>query len=1077
MRRKNKLIERKWLPFSRIILYLGMAIIVVLPLIAEENNEFILQTPITGTVIDGSTNEPLPGVTVSVKGTTRGVITDLDGKYSIVASSDETLVFSYVGYIKQEIPIGTSSQIDVSLKTEIVDLSEVIVVGYGTQKKSDLTGAITSVSEEMLKAQPVSSIDQALQGKAAGVIIMQTSGSPAGGVSIMVRGASSIQSSSQPLYVIDGIPISNQTLGGGASFDGGQGGQVSNPLASINPDDITNIEILKDASATAIYGSRGANGVILITTKRGKEGQNNLSFNMYTGFQQIPKKLNVLSSLDYARYRLMQEMNDINRDDYPNYVNQLDWESDFIPFSTLSPDSFPVSTNWQDEMYRTAPMQNYNLSANGGTEKMRYSLSGGYHNKDGILIGSSYERISLNANIDANLTKWFQMGNTLMVSYSKEDMTFNDAYYGGGLVERALQQRPDMPVYDEEGNYAQPPADWLQTVNPIETELEKQNDNVITRLFGNIYAQINFMEGLSLKSVFGSDISNARTTIFEPVNERIGRDKARMSEAIQQNLYWSWENYLTFTRKFADAHDISVMMGLSKSVAGWDQFSASRDDFPTDESRNLALGSTDNMKNGAYAGDVAMDSYFGRFIYSYKDFLTFTHTSRWDGSSKFGVGEKRSYFPSYALAWKISNHSFMQRLEFINFMKLRIGYGKTGNDNIDPTDYLARLSPKEVSFNNTVYAAYQPAGKDNPDLHWETVVSYNAGLDINMFDSRIQFTTDVYLSRSEDMLIQLPLPITSSPFGNPWTNSALMENRGIELSLVSHNLSGNFTWTTTASYSYIQNEVIDLKGTVIPMKISTRDEMLTQTAEGYPVAQFYGYVTDGLFRSQEEIDAHAFQPGDTRVGDIRFKDLNGDGYIDLNDKAYIGNPLPKHIFGLTNDFTWKNFDASIFLQGMAGNEVFNNIRRNMESMKGTTNQFPSVLNAYTPEDVYLETPYGTFLVAEQNTDTDMPRAYNADPNSNSRISDRYVEDASYLRIQTVTLGYTLPKNLTARLKGKQLRIYVSGKNLYTFTKYSGYEPEHGPLQIDGNPNALLSGIDIGNYPIPRSFVFGVNLDF
>lgn len=1069
--------KKKWLPLFRISLYLGVALIITPSLKAEENTIFLLQAPVTGTVIDGNTNEALPGVSVIIKGTTRGVITDLDGKFSIEASPTEVLMFSFIGYIAQEISVGNKTVIDIALIPDIIDLSEVVFIGYGSQKKSDLTGAITSVSEKMLKAQPVSSIDQALQGKAAGVIIMQTSGSPAGGVSIMVRGASSIQASSQPLYVIDGIPISNQTTGGNASYDGGQGGQVSNPLASINPDDITNIEILKDASATAIYGARGANGVILITTKRGKEGQNNLSFNMYTGFQQIPKKLNILSSEGYARYRLMQEMNDINSDEYPNYVNQLDPESDFIPFTTLHPDSFPVSTNWQDEMYQTAPMQNYHLSANGGTEKMKYSLSGGYHSKDGILIGSSYERLSLNANIDANLTKWFQMGNTLMVSYSNEDMSFNDAYYGGGLVERALQQRPDMPVYDEEGNYAQPPDDWLETVNPIETELEKQDDNVVTRLFGNIYAQVNFMEGLSLKSMFGSDISNSRTTIFEPINERIGRQDARMREAIQQNLYWSWENYLTFNRTFAGTHDISAMAGLSKSVAGWDQFSASRDDFPTDESRNLALGSEANMRNGAYAGEVAMDSYFGRFVYSYKDLLTFTHTSRWDGSSKFGFGKKRSYFPSYALAWKISNHGFMKELGFINFMKLRVGYGKTGNDNINPTDYLARLSQTTVSFNNVVYPAYQPSGKDNPDLHWETVLSYNVGLDLNMFDSRIQFTTDVYLSRSEEMLIQLPLPVTSSPFGNPYSNSALMENRGIEFSLVSHNFSGDFSWTTTASYSFNQNEVIDLKETVIPMRISTRDDMLTQTAEGYPVAQFYGYVTDGLFRSEQEIEQHALQPGDTRVGDIRFRDLNGDGYIDLNDKAYIGNPIPKHIYGLTNDFTWKNFDVSIFLQGMAGNEVFNNIRRNMENMKGTTNQFTSVLDAYTPEDVYLETPYGTFLVAEQNTDTDMPRAYNADDNNNSRVSDRYVEDASYLRIQTVTLGYTLPENLIARLKGKRLRIYVSGKNLYTFTKYTGYEPEHGPLQIGGNPNVLLSGIDIGNYPIPRSVVFGVNLDF
>ena len=1068
--------KRKKIPLFRVFFYLGLALIMSPTMQAEENETLMMQTPVTGTVVDGNTNEKLPGVSVLIKGTTRGVITDLEGKFSIEASPENVLVFSFMGYEAKEVSVGTSTVINISLIPDVIDLSEVIFIGYGTQRKSDLTGSVATVSEEILKSQPVSSIDQALQGRAAGVIVQQTSGSPAGGVSVLVRGASSINASSQPLYVVDGVPISNTNTGGIANIEGGQGGQNSNPLASLSSDDIESIEILKDASATAIYGSRGANGVVLITTKRGRQGQNTLSFNAYYGFQQIPRKLDVLNSEDYARYRLIQHMNNINSDDFPDFVNQLDITDDQIPFTTLHPDSFPVNTDWQEEMYQNAPMQNFHLQAGGGTEKMRYSLSGGYYAVDGILVGSSYNRFSLKANTDATLARWFQLGNTMMFSYSTEDMTFNDAYYGGGLVERALQQRPDMAVRDSLGNYAGPSEDLENAPdNPIAAELEKQNDNVVNRLVGNIYGQINFFEGLNFRSVFGTDISNSRTTIFEPSVDRgaIFVEDARMQEAIQQNMYWSWENYMTFNRTIASVHNFTAMAGYSSSSSNWNQFTAFREGFPSNESRNLALGSEANMRNNAYAGDVASTSYYGRFVYSYNDLVIFTHTSRVDATSSFAKGQKKGYFPSFAVAYKLTNHQFMKALPFITFMKLRMGYGETGNSNVTGIPYLAQLQSVLTTFNNVVYPAYEPSGKDNPDIHWETVKTYNVGLDINLLENRLQLTTDFYIKRSEEMLIQLPLSITTSPFGDPWSNSGTMENKGVEINLVSHNLTDNFNWSTSLIYAYNRNEVIDLSGTVIFKRITTQDPMVTQTAEGYPVAQFYGFVTDGIFRSQQEIETHAFQNVLTTVGDIRFKDLNGDGVIDESDKAYIGNPLPMHVFGLTNDFSWKGFDLNIFLQGMVGNKVFNWTRRRMEAMNGTSNQFGTVLDAYNPHDFYLETPYGDFLVAEQNTNTDMPRMTLQDINNNRRISDRFVEDASFLKIQTLTLGYTLPEAIVGRIKAKRLRIYVTGKNLYTFTKYSGYEPEHGPL----NNDPLLTGVDIGNYPIPRSVVFGVNLDF
>ncbi|MBN1952501.1 MAG: TonB-dependent receptor [Bacteroidales bacterium] len=1049
---------------------------------AEGNAENLLQNKITGTVTDEDTSEPLPGVSVVIKGTLQGVITDLDGRFTIDAGSEDVLVFSFIGYATQEITVGNSTTLNVLLSQSAIDMDEVVFVGFGTMKKSDLTGAITSVSEESLKTHPVTSIDQALQGRAAGVTVQQSSGSPAGGVSVLIRGASSINASSQPLYVVDGVIINNSSTGGLASMDGGQGGQNSNPLAILNPDDIASIEILKDASATAIYGTRGSNGVIAITTKLGQSGKSIMEFNASYGFQKLPKKLDVLNSLEYRRFRLLQHINNLNSgdDEYPLYINQLDIEDDQIPFTTLDPDSIDVNTDWQDEVYQVAPMQNYHLLVGGGNDKLNYKISAGFAKRDGILIGSSFERLSLSSRTESQVTDWFQLGTNILYGYTVEDMTFNDAYYGGGMVERALQQRPDMRVRDENGNFVGPDPDMEEAPdNPIAAELEKQNDNVVSRIVGNVNGKITFFKGLDFRSVFGTDISNSRTTLFNPSVDRgaIYIEDARMRESIQQNLSWSWDNFMTFNHQFGN-HGVTAMAGVSWSYVKWDQFSAYRDIFPNNDARNLNLGSTANMVNGAYAGDIARMESFGRAIYNYKDYLTVTSTASVQASSKFAEGSKIGVFPSVALAWKISNHDFMQNIPAINFAKLRLGYGQAGNDNLDVYQYLARLTQVEVTLNNQVYPAFEPDGKDNPFLQWEKVISYNAGFDLHMLKSRIQLNVDFYLRKTQGMLIELNLPATIAPFGSPWANEGGMTNKGFEVNLVSHNISSQeFNWSTTATYSFNRNAVTDLEGTDIPARIRTQDPMVTLTSEGYPVAQFYGFVTDGIFRSDEEIEEHAFQNVRTRVGDIRFKDLNGDGVIDDNDKTYIGNPIPIHVFGLTNTFSFKGFDMTIFLQGMAGNQVFNWTKRSMESMKGTNNQFATVLDAYNPEDVYLETEYGTFLVAEQNLDTDLPRMTLTDFNNNTRLSDRYVEDASFLKLQTVSIGYNLPQGILDLLKMQSLRIYLTGTNLYTFTAYTGYEPEHGALFNSENNNGLLNGIDLGNYPIPRSVIAGINAKF
>ncbi|MFC2137038.1 SusC/RagA family TonB-linked outer membrane protein [Bacteroidota bacterium] len=1065
---KSKLRER--LRKKYIVLMCFSLVFSIASFAVSQSNTLLVK----GKAIDNQNGSALPGVSIIIKGTTTGTISDLDGNFELEAKTGDVLVFSFIGYLKVEVTLKDQTFLSVSLKEDVVGLEEVVVIGYGTQKRSDLTGSISSVSEEELKAVPVTSIDQALQGKAAGLIVQQTSGSPAGGVSVLVRGASSVNASSQPLFVIDGVPLNDQNTTEIANIQGGQGGQRSNPLASLSPDDIESIEILKDASAAAIYGTRGANGVVLISTKRGKEGTTNFSFNSYVGIQQLPRKLDVLNTEDYARYRLIQHMNEINKDYYPLFTNDLDYTSSDIPFSTLHPDSFIINTNWQDEAYRNAIMNNYHLVANGGSKNMSYSISGGYYKVDGILVGSSYDRFSMKANTDTRLKEWFDLGNSLMVSYSNENMSFNDAYYNGGFVERILQQRPDMRVRDEDGNFAGPPPGLENAPdNPIAAELEKQDDNVTSRIIGNIYAQINLSKNLSIKSTFGADLSNGRTTLFNPsVNRGAYYDEtAEMQENIKQNLYWNFNNLITYNKDLG-SHNISLMGGWERSYVKWDAFSAFRDDFPSNETRSLNLGSEVNMSNNSYAGHKGLESVFGRGIFSFADILIFTSTHRLDGTSLFSEERRRGYFPSYALAWKASNMDFIKSVTFINFLKLRIGYGVTGNDNVTGIPYLPQLSPVLTSFNNTIKPAYEPAGKENADVHWESVITYNIGLDINFLENRFQFTTDFYNKKSEEMLIELPLPISVAPFGFPWSNSAEMVNKGFEISITSNNITGEFTWTTTGTYSFNKNVITELKETEIQQRITTQDPMITNTIEGYPVAQFYGFVTNGLFQDSADILSHAYQNG-AQPGDIKFKDLNGDGTIDDNDKTYIGNPIPIHVAGLTNTFSYKGIDFSFFIQSMIGNKVFNWINRRMEGMKGTQNQYPTVLETYIPEDIYLSTPQGNFLVAEKNIDTDMPRMTLQDRNNNTRISDRYVEDASFVRLQSLTLGYTLPEHIANQIKAKRLRIYITGKNIYTLTKYTGYDPEHGPL----NNNPLLTGIEIGNYPIPRSWIIGVNLDF
>jgi TonB-linked SusC/RagA family outer membrane protein len=1024
----------------------------------------VVERTILGQVKDGESGETLPGVSIVVKESPKvGTITDDEGKFKLSIPDDAaTLVFSYVGYENKEVAIGNQKIFDIKIDADVKTLKEVVVVGYGEQKREDITGSISSIKTSELRNLPQVSVDQLMQGKASGVVVTNNSGQPGSSASVRIRGITSLNGNNEPLYVIDGVPVSGDgqnisTNGRGATdgfaWAGGGNGQTSlSPLSALNPSDILSIDILKDASATAIYGSRASNGVVIITTKRGKANDGKITYDAYYGLQTPSRYLEVLNLNEFAKYQ-----NEVSA----AYGGNI--RDDFRDPSLLG-----IGTDWQRQLMKQAGMMSHQLGVSGGKDKMQYYVSGGYLNQDGIVVGSGFSRYSVRLNLDNQVKKWFHIGTNFTASRTTERITLNDD--GDGVVTNALLQSPDVPVKNVDGSFGGPIIDNGATVsiNPVAKALQIDNSVTRSRVMGNMYADLTLFKGLTFRTELGTDLSFGKNDQFRPTYQW-GRTSNPTAAALKSNnnsQFWILKNYLTYKQDFGK-HSITAMGGHEVQESKWWGSSASRVNFITNDVKELSVGDKNGQTGDSYAGAAALESYFGRVVYSFNNRYSVTGTVRADGSSKFAEGRKWGTFPSIAAAWTLSNEPFMKKLPVFSSLKVRLGYGEVGNQDIPNYRYNPTLSSALTGLGTGYKVDYTA----NPLLKWESATQTNLGLDLSFVKGRIDVTVDLYRKISRDFLYPLPIPAIlgsqgSGSIGAPYVNLGEMQNQGIDFSISSRNLVGKFVWTTSLNLSTYQNKVTDIQGLSAEGKVQFDFFTVTKTIAGQPIGQFFGYKTDGIFRDLVDLAKSPRQFGrrigevGNALGDVKFVDVNEDGKVDEKDLTFIGSPHPDFTFGLTNTFSYGGFDMSIFLQGSKGTSIFNFVRRNTEGMdKLYTNQLRTVLDRWTPEST--------------NTTSNVPRLLPGSDNPNLSISDRFIEDGSYLRVQNVSIGYTLPTNLLTRVSVARLRVYATVQNLKTFTNYSGYDPEIGAY----NQRALLMNIDNGRYPQPRTFTFGLNLEF
>ena len=1062
------------------------------------------QNKVSGTVTDNI--GPVIGASVMEKGTNNGAITDLDGNYTITVRPGATLVFSSIGYATQEIAVGSQSVINVVLGEDTEFLDEVVVVGYGTMKKSDLAGASVSMKEDAIKGSIITNIDQSLQGRAAGVTAVQTSGAPGSSSSIRVRGQATINANAEPLYVIDGVIMQG---GGQSGADFGLGDALGNgavstvsPLSTINPSDIVSMEILKDASATAIYGAQGANGVVLITTRRGKSGDAKFSYDGMVAVQRQTKRIGLLNLREFAEY--------YNELAAVGMVGENDYYSD--------PSTLGKGTNWQDAIFRTALQHQHQVAAQGGTDKVQYYVSGSYMDQQGTIIGSSFRRFGARANVDANLKDWWKIG--LSVAYSNTDENMKLADSDEGIIGYSLTSLPSAPIYDQDGNYYSISMKNYSIINPVAMAMLEQIKLKRQKLNGNIFSDITmpFLKDLTWHAEFDYDLSYSAAETFNPSVSLGSYQRAANEVRDQKNnsIYWALKNYLTYSHSFGK-HSITAMVGQEMWASNWDYMSVYNTALPSNDVVNPYLG-TGTPTIGYGFGSSSMASFFTRETYNYDNRYIGTYTFRYDGSSNFGPNKRWAPFHSLAVAWRFTNeHFFPENVKnVLNDGKLRLGWGQTGNASIGSYKWGTSMTKVATGLGT----GYRQANMPNPNVMWEKQEQFNVGLDLSFFQNRLALVVEWYNKKSNDMLMPLQLPTYMGTSGNgssalasPWGNYGTISNTGWEFTLTAHPVeTKNFHWMSEGQISFNKNKLVALAGTASAAIVGYGqwNDLVTVSNIGEPLYSFYGYVTDGIYQSIEEVMAgpvmenmknttvdadgiaHPSQnPADynqyntTWVGDIRFKDLNGDGKITEADRTNIGSPMPKFTFGWTNTFTYKNWDLTIFLNGSYGNKVLNYLNMRVGNMKSAwANQPTSVLgrtklSAIDPAKTYdgtggvwnwFEDPSN---VQVSNPSATLPRATTGDPNDNDRLSDRYIEDGSYLRVKNITLGYTFPKNWLQKVKIENLRVQVNIQNLLTFTKYTGYDPEIGASTASVN----VMGLDNGRYPSPTTYSFGVNVTF
>jgi TonB-linked SusC/RagA family outer membrane protein len=984
------------------------------------------QLKITGTVTDEKGN-PLPGVTVLVKGTTNGTLTDASGKYAINnAPKIATMVFSFVGMTTQEILTEGRILIDVVLKEEAIGLNEVIVIGYGTVKKSDLTGSVSTVtSEKLVQVNSISNVSQALQGQAAGVQVNQRSGQPGESLSIKIRGTNSISASNDPLYVVDGMPLNSLS-------------------GQLNPDDIESIEVLKDASSTAIYGSRGANGVIMITTKSGKDGKTKISYDGYFGVQSLRKRMDLINSKEYA-----QLQNEVATND-----------GTALPWTQAQIDALGVGTDWQSLVYRSALVQNHNLSFSGGVSNTKFYTSFGYFDQEGIILNSGFKRLSFRANIDQKINDKLNLVSNLSLQNSNyRQANYISADGGGGIPFTTMVIPPTQEVKDAAGNYtAFTGVSWGAT-NPVGISRELYNPSNSIRLIGNVTLNYEIVSGLSLKINNGIDGSYTKTDYYAPSTLSIGQPGGVAYKNYSNDATFINEDLLTYRKKIEN-HSFDVLAGITyQSSRSENLNSGSAITFINNvyQDNNLAAAATKAQPGTGYSNSK-MVSYLGRINYDFSRKYFVTLTGRYDGSSKFGENNKFAFFPSGSLAWRLSEEQFMKSIEAISNLKIRASYGFSGSQAINPYQTLAQLSNTSVIFNSQIFTGFQQSALANPGLKWETTGQFDLGIDMGVLKDRIQLTADYYNKKTTNLLLNVTLP-SSTGFGTVLENVGAVQNRGIEMQLTTNNLIGVFKWTSVLTISHNRTKILDLGKDALGNPITYKEigaggnwfPMIT----GNSMSQLYGYKVLGVYQTDAEAIANG-EPG-KKAGDYKFWDRDGNGIVDGNDRSILTHLEPKFTFGFNNTFEFKNFDLSLLFVGSYGNNIVNEFRKYNITMNGN---WAPTQEAF---DKRWKGP-GT------GNDFDKPSI-----NSGSSIRDYanslWVENGNYLRLRDITLGYTVSPHILQSIKISSVRIYVSAQNYFTLTKYSGYDVEAAWSY------ASINGWDRGVYPSNKSWTCGLRVNF
>lgn len=1001
------------------------------------------QSTVNGTVKDLEEDAGMPGVNVLVKGTAVGTVTDIDGNYSLtVPAGGDVLVFSSVGYETVEMEINGRSTINVDLAPDLQSLSEVVVVGYGTVKKSDLTGSVASIQGESVKEFPVASIDQGIQARAPGVQVTQASAAPGGGVSVRIRGSNSINSGSEPLYVIDGFPIYPDNSAYGVGGDR----RPSNIMSTINPNDIESIEILKDASATSIYGSRGSNGVVLITTKRGKAGEAKIEYDGSVSVQTIAKKIDVLNGSEFA-----------------TYLNTLEESQGGAPiYSQAEIDAIGKGTNWLNEVTRPGRVNSHQLSFSGGNESMRYAIVGNYFNNKGIIKNTDFNRYGIRLNLDNDaLNDRLTINSSWSFNRTNSNNAPTDRGGPGGIIITALGLDPTVPVRGSDGEYALASYDGRFSTNPLQ-ELENVTDTDATnRVLGNTSFTFKILEGLNFKTSIGADVINASRTTFFPVGiSRLGRDRSgELTKANRNSVNILNENILSYNRQINDNHTIDVVAGYTFQKEVNEGMSATNRGLSAVSVDQATLGGgTDIQIPFSDRREWLLKSFLGRVNYNLMERYLFTFSIRRDGSSRFGAANKWANFPSVALGWRVVEENFFQNSPLVNAisdLKLRASWGITGNSEIPVYNSQANLNEYNYVFGGNLVLGLADERLSNPDLRWESTQMFNIGLDFSFLQNKLNLTADYFNNNTEDLLLYVTIP-SSLGFSSVLKNSGSLENKGFELSLNYIAIDRqDLRWDISGNISFLRNKITDL-GTSTPFFSESTSGHLgvdgSWVEAGNPIGVWRGYHYLGIFQSDEEIDNNPSRSGD-KPGYPRYQDTDGDGEITPDDYIIIGDPNPDFTWGLTTTLNYKNFDFSLFLRGVQGNEIRNLQQSEIGDGVQKINQIGSILtDSWTPQNTGASRP-----VIDGNRD--FANSY--------RDSDYFIEDGSFLRVQNVSLGYTLPVSKFI----SRARIYVSAQNPLLITNYSGFDPEVN----NRGQNNLNRGDDYDAYPRSRTFTVGVNL--